>query len=122
MVILSSILLIRPGATIGTIRRRRRGSTNIRSANRLRSGAAVSVDEVERRGGAAFGVARGDVVGVAGQDQKARIRDLLLPSPGLVDRGEPTAVGRNDKGRAPDPWQVGPDVGAGDRLHEPGLR
>src|SRR5947207_6694618 len=63
-----------------------------------------------------------NVIGVARQYDQVRVADLLLPGAGLVDRSKPTPVGRYDERRAADLRHIGPDVGAGDRLHKADLR
>ena len=61
---------------------------------------------------------RGDVVGIAGEDNQLRAGDLLLPSAHRGDRAEPALLGGHDQGRALDLGNVGSDVGAGDRRHK----
>src|SRR5262249_53288509 len=83
---------------------------------------SVAADEVERRFGAPRRMGGRDVIGITRQHQQARIRDLLLPGAGLVDRGQPAALGCDEERGTVYPWQVAPDVSAGDRLHKADLR
>jgi len=69
-----------------------------------------------------IGVARGDVIGIAGQHQQLRARDHPLPRAHLLDRPQPALLGGDDERRATDARQRIRDIGVCDCRHESDLR
>ena len=85
------------------------------------SSSGVWIPALDKRKGrlrALYRVARRDVIGIAGQHQQLRIRDRLLPGSRFVDGGQPAALRGDHQRRAGDLRHIGPDVGAGDGVHE----